>query len=220
MSGATVQCYFTFNAEHNKLLDLLKDRTGKDKRQIIRDAIRLALSKGLQPARFRWTRKNHRVLNVTIPVEDAEKAKKLWQGKLTPLAVSGILEIAKTAGIQMPKVEFELTIEEIRRMREALGEISRTLQVLNRKLSPQEASIRTTNSTTAAKAVRATLLQLIEQLDYFKKGTEADRRKFRELTDPTEVGYITSLLRALFDEEGFQRWILATEFMMERRTND
>jgi hypothetical protein len=32
-----------------------------------------------------------------------------------------------------------------------------------------------------------------------------------------ERGYVTSLLKALFDEEGFQRWILATEFTMGKR---
>lgn len=213
LSESTVQCHFTFNAEHNKLLDQLKTKTGKDKRQLIREAVQLAISKGLPPAEYRWIDKNHRIFSVELPEEDAQKAKKLWKGKLTPLAVSGILAMIEDQGLKRP----EVSPEEIQRLREGLEKIFQNVQVLDQRLTKEEARKRITDNTTAAKAVKATLYQLVQELEFFKKGTEADRKKFRDLIDPMEIGYVTSLLKALFDEEGFQRWILATEFTMGKR---
>jgi len=219
MSEETVQRYLTFNADHSRLLEQIKSKTGKDKRQIILDAIRLALSKGLEPARYQWIDKNHKIIDVKLPSEDVQKAKKLWKGRLTPLAVSGILDIAKSEGVLMPDFKAEVT-KDIQRLTKDIGRISQDLQVLGRKLSAEEPPKRITDSTTAAKAVKATLRQLVEQLDYFKKGTEVDRKKFRETIDPMEVGYVTSILKALFDEEGFQRWILVAEFTRRDSTSD
>jgi len=213
VSEATAQCYLTFNAEHNKLLDQLKSKTGKDKRQIIVEAIQLALSRGLAPARYRWIASNHKILDVELPVEDFRKAKRLWKGRLTPLAVSGIFEMAKSQGVQIPDVKSEL-MRDVQKLRKDVGKVAQDLQSIDRKLSQEEVPKQITDSATAAKAVKATLRQLVEQLEYFKKGTRADRKKFCEQIDPMEIGYVTSLLKALFDEEGFQRWILAAQFEM------
>jgi hypothetical protein len=207
MSEEGVQCFFTFNAEHNRMLDELKNRTGKEKGQLIREAVKLALSRDLKPARYQWIKKNHRILRVSLPAADAQKAKRLWKGKLTPLAVSGILEMTNA-------LEVQLTPNEVEKLRKDLGEISRNLQVLGSKLSSSERTTPVTNSGTA-KSVRSAIRQLLNELEYFKRGTEADRKAFREAIDPMEIGYLTSLLKALFDEEGFQRWVLlATEFTM------
>jgi len=211
-----IPCWLTLNAEHNKLLNILKSKTGKEKREIIRDGIRLALSRRLEPTQYKWVKKNHRVFKVELPVEEVTEAKKLSGGKLTPLAVSGILEMSRSEAIQRP----EVTKEDIERIRIDLEKLSHSIQLLGEKLAVKEAPKPITSSTTAAKAVRDTLRQLIEQLDYFKKGTEADRKKFCDYIDPKEVGYITSVLRALFDEEGFQRWVLATEFTMGEKKNE
>ena len=212
MSQNTVRAYFTFSAEQNRLLDQLKEKTGKEKRQVVCEAVRLALSKGLEPAQYQWDRKKNRVIGVDLPYDDAQEARRLWKGRLTPLAVSGILDMAKEQGLQKPGIR--VTGNDVQELKKNLAEISQRLDVLGRKLPTAQASTRISNSTTAAKAVRTTLQRLLEQLEYFKQGTEADRRKFRELIDPMEIGYVSSLLKALFDEEGFQRWILATQFTM------
>jgi hypothetical protein len=214
MSRATVvRCSFTFNAEHNKLLDQLMTKTGKDKPQLIREAVRLALSKGLAPAQYRWIDKNHRIFSLDLSEEDAQKAKRLWKGRLTPIAVSGILAMIEDEGLKTP----EVTPEEIQRLREGLEKVFQNVRVIDQRLAKEETPKRIADNASAAKAVKATLHQLVRELEFFKKGTEADRKKFRELVDPMEIGYITSLLKALFDEEGFQRWILATEFTMGKR---
>jgi hypothetical protein len=212
MSQNTVRAYFTFSAEQNRLLDQLKEKTGKEKRQVICEAVRLALSKGLEPTQYQWDRKKNRVIGVDLPNDVAQEARRLWSGRLTPLAVSGILDMAKEQGLQRPGIR--ITSSDVQELKKDLTEISQRLDVLGRKLPTAQASTRITNSTTAVKAVRTTLQRLLEQLEYFKQGTETDRKKFRELIDPMEVGYVSSLLKALFDEEGFQRWILATQFTM------
>jgi len=210
MSETTVRCSFTFNVEHNKLLEQLKTKTGKEKKQLIREAVQLALSKGLAPAQYRWIDKNHRIYVVDLPGEDAQKAKKLWKGRLTPLAVSGIIAMIEEQGLRRP----EVTPEEIQRLRESLEKIFENVRVMDQGFAKKEAPRHVTDNTSAVRAVKATLLQLVRELEFFKKGTEADRKRFRESIDPMEIGYITSLLKALFDEDGFQRWILATEFTM------
>lgn len=220
MGEARVVCHLTFNAEHNRLLDELKSRTGKDKRDILRDAIKLALSKDLEPARYRWIDKNHRIFNIDLPVDIAQEAKKRWGRKLTPVAVSGILELTRTEGVAQHPIDLHGPADEIRRLTGEVRKIYLSLQDISKKLSTEGKPETVTDSASPARAVRDTLGKLAEQLNYFKRGTDADRRKFREVVDPVDVGYITALLKALFDEEGFQRWILATEFVMGNRTND
>ncbi len=211
MSEETVQCFVTLNPEHYKVLEHLTNKTGKDKRQIIREAIDLALSKGLAPASYTWNKKKHRVIGLAFPAEQAKRAKQL--GNLTPIAVAGLLAIAG------PETHsFDVTPDDLERLRADLDKIIQSVRARNESQSVPRTK-RFTEGTNAVRAVRATLQDLAEQLEYFKKGSEAERKKFRELIDPMEVGYITSLMKALFDEEGFQRWVLASEFTMGKRRN-
>jgi hypothetical protein len=203
----TINHHFILNNEHDELLDRLQKKTGKDKHALIREAVRLALSKSLVPANYRWNKKDNRSFHVNLPVEDAATAKKSWKGKLTPLAVSGIIEMTRTENLQ--KVE----VDDIRSLKEELARTTQRLDSLIQSFGTEQAPREITNNAAAALAVRATLRKLIVQLDYFKKGTDSDRKEFRETVDPVEVGYITSILRALFDEDGFQRWMLATDYM-------
>jgi hypothetical protein len=190
MSEAKVsRCNFTLNAEHIKLLNELKDKTGKEKSQIFAEAIGLALARNLPPAQFRWIKEGHSTYKVDLPVADADRARKLWGGKLSPAAVSGILEMARVEGVAIQETRIQEVKDQLR-----------------------ETKRRAADSTSAAKNVKASLRRLLDQLEYFKKGTESDRKRFREIVDPLEVGYITSILKALFEEEAFQRWVLATEF--------
>src|SRR6059058_639667 len=96
----TVSFHFKLNTEHGRLLDQLQSKTGKDKHQLIREAVRLALTKNLTPATYRWNEKDNRSFHVNLPIDDANAAKKQWKGRLTPLAVSGILEMAKYENLE------------------------------------------------------------------------------------------------------------------------
>jgi len=208
----TISYHFILNNEHDELLDRLQKKTGKDKHALIREAVQLALSKSLVPANYRWNKKDSRSFHVKLPAEDAATAKKSWKGRLTPLAVSGIIEMTKAENLQ--KVE----VDDIRSLKEELARTTRKLESLIQSFSTEQAPREITDNSAAARAVRATLRKLVAQLDYFKKGNDSDRKKFRETVDPVEVGYVTSILKALFDEDGFQRWMLATDYM--RKTKD
>ena len=69
----------------------------------------------------------------------------------------------------------------------------------------------------AARAARVleTLRRLGEQLDFFKTGSRKDRGLLRRIVPATDVGYITSLLRALYDEDQFEEWILFSNYPMK-----
>lgn len=56
-----------------------------------------------------------------------------------------------------------------------------------------------------AEKTRDILFRLAEQLEYFKHG-ENRRSIFRSIVPPGDVGYITSFLKALYDEENFLIW--------------
>ncbi len=208
----TVSYHFILNNEHDELLDRLQKKTGKDKHVLIREALRLALSKSLVPANYRWNKKDNKSFHVKLPAEDAITAKKSWKGRLAPLAVSGIIEMTKAENLQ------NVEVDDIRSLKEELARTTQRLESLIQSFSTEQAPREITDNAAAALAVRATLRKLVAQLEYFKKGNDSDRKKFRDTVDPVEVGYVTSILRALFDENGFQRWMLATDYM--RKTKD
>ena len=209
MSEDVIKCFVTLNPEHYRLLERLANKTGKDKRQILREAVDLSISRGLAPAVYSWNKKKHRVIGIVFPTEQAKRARQL--GNMTPIAVAGLLAIAG------PETQsFEVTPEDLQRLRTDLDKIIQSVSTKSETPSMPTAK-RLTGSANAARAVRTTLQELANQLEYFKRGSEAERRTFREIIDPMEVGYITSLMKALFDEEGFQRWVLASEFTMGKR---
>src|SRR5208337_1897913 len=194
----TTECYFTFNAEHYQLLERLRERTGKDVKQLVLEAVELALARGLKPAKYKWVEKNRRSVHIPLASGQAEKTKKLLKGKLTPLAVAGLLALAHNYGVTASTSATNLTAEDITKLKD---DFKRILEHMEHKKADSRASRppRVSDSVTAAKAVRATLRQLVNDLEYFKKGSETERKKFRELVDPMEIGYVTSLMKALFD---------------------
>jgi transcriptional regulator with XRE-family HTH domain len=61
-------------------------------------------------------------------------------------------------------------------------------------------------------AVRRAILELTRQLDFFKRGTRADREALRRTIPGRDIGYLTSLLRAIYDEDQFETWILFSQY--------
>lgn len=59
------------------------------------------------------------------------------------------------------------------------------------------------------------LLEAIEmESDFFKYGSANRRHLFRKLIYAPDAGYILALLRALFDEERFQTWIIMSDYKL------
>jgi hypothetical protein len=65
-------------------------------------------------------------------------------------------------------------------------------------------------------AVRYLLLALETELRHFRDGERAERDAFRKLLNPQDMGYISSLLGMLGDEERFQRWLQMSTYKFQR----
>ena len=63
-----------------------------------------------------------------------------------------------------------------------------------------------------ATRIKTLLVSLADELEFFKQKSEAARRAFRKVVPGEDVGYITTLLRALYDEDQFQRWLLFSDY--------
>lgn len=73
--------------------------------------------------------------------------------------------------------------------------------------SPSERAIR----------IRTLLIQLADELEFFKQKPESFRKTFRKVVPGEDVGHITTLLRALYDEDQFQRWLLFSDYKLKSR---
>jgi hypothetical protein len=67
-----------------------------------------------------------------------------------------------------------------------------------------------------ADRVKMILIKLADELEFFKKSPAA-RKTFRRIVPGEDVGYITTLLRALYDEDQFQRWLLFSEYKLKSK---
>jgi hypothetical protein len=48
---------------------------------------------------------------------------------------------------------------------------------------------------------------LKDELEFFKTGSAEDREAFRRAVPGEQLGYVVSLLKALYDEEAFREWL-------------
>ena len=63
-----------------------------------------------------------------------------------------------------------------------------------------------------AEKIKHLLLVLETELRFFRDGKTVDRDVFRAMLDPADVGYISSLLGMLGDEDQFKRWRTLTNY--------
>lgn len=61
-----------------------------------------------------------------------------------------------------------------------------------------------------AQKVEGLLISLEEELRWFRDNDPRAREEFRREIDASDIGYISSLLTMLTDEEKFQRWLALT----------
>jgi hypothetical protein len=97
--------------------------------------------------------------------------------------------------------KFQQLTEEIHRMKDGGEKAART---------PSE----------HAERVLALLYSLDRELQYFRGASVADRDHLRRIVNGQDVGYITSLLRALYDEDKFQSWQLFANYQMVSRESN
>ncbi len=68
-----------------------------------------------------------------------------------------------------------------------------------------------------AQSVVTTLHRLLNELNFFKRGTAADRAVLRSVVPPRDVGYLTTLFKAMYDEDQFQTWLYFADYNPESR---
>ena len=76
------------------------------------------------------------------------------------------------------------------------------------------------NAYERATEIKKLLVTLADNLEFFKRDSESRRDAFREVVPGEDIGYITTLLRALYDEDQFQRWLLFSKYDMKSREED
>jgi hypothetical protein len=67
-----------------------------------------------------------------------------------------------------------------------------------------------------AAKVREDADRLLADLEPFKRGTANDRAALKSALPARDVGYLTSLLKALYDEDQFETWLYFAEYRPER----
>jgi hypothetical protein len=91
------------------------------------------------------------------------------------------------------------------------GSTSRTVEQ-PRSPSGDRAEAPSEDALASAEEVRRQIRHLSHTLDFFKQGSAVDRETLRRTIPGRDMGYLTSLLRALYDEDQFEAWILFSEY--------
>lgn len=64
--------------------------------------------------------------------------------------------------------------------------------------------------------LKSSLFSLYSEIDWFKNKTNLERKSLRKSIDSKDVGYLTSMLRALMKgEEDFNDWLLVSNYQFE-----
>lgn len=76
---------------------------------------------------------------------------------------------------------------------------------------------RPSSSKEMAQSVFTTIHRLLNELNSFKRGTPADRAVLRNIVPARDIGYLTTLLKAMYDEDQFQTWLYFADYNPESR---
>jgi hypothetical protein len=125
----------------------------------------------------------------------------------------------KQSEVSVQKVGIETLTKEIKALRRKVDDIDTRL-VAARVYQYQESKKTTNSATERAKKVMNILLMLNTELEFFKRCPQSDREIFKKIVQGPDVGYITTLLKALYDEDKFQRWLLFSNYEMKGNTNE
>jgi len=105
---------------------------------------------------------------------------------------------------------------------EARRKHSKRTRFRNQQISDDNGKSRKTvrNAYERATEIKKLLVTLADRLEFFKQDSESRRDAFREVVPGEDIGYITTLLRALYNEDRFQRWLLFSKYDMKSREED
>ena len=89
-------------------------------------------------------------------------------------------------------------------------------QLLQCSLSlPMVPSSYESSAQTKAQKILQLLSALKRELDFFAKGSPANRKELARVVKGRDVGYIMALFKALYNEDEFQRWLYFTSYDLQ-----
>lgn len=116
-------------------------------------------------------------------------------------------------------LQVELPIPELEKQGIPWSDVGRQLAVIGKEIT-QLGELLSRPSTADvvghAQAVEDTVYALNDELEFFKEGSPHARGILRRRLRGPDVGYVTTLLKALFDEEKFQNWLAMTTYEIRR----
>lgn len=143
-------------------------------------------------------------------------------------AVLNILSDARAVNSELgPSAEFKIhdqltntrtLIREVKELKERVDQIDTKLTDARMYLEMAKKPSSTDAEGRARKTLRL-LMSLSSELEFFKTCTEDERRIFKKTVPGQDVGYITTLLRALYDEDRFQKWLFFSTYKMKGKEN-
>lgn len=181
------------------LLRELSEREGMSREEVVQKAVRIARELNLSPLKPEGKVKK---MKFKLPVSLTEGIDNL----------SGTVRAGLQALYERRDEEKEVEGRGSERLMRALENLEKGVQLL-KGLIANEIRIEVERSPEERAYYIGKLIQeIIRELEYFKEGPPEVREIFREVVPPEDVGYVTTLLRALFSEDQFQRWILMSDY--------
>jgi len=129
-----------------------------------------------------------------------------------------VVDLAKGNQKKRPKMAEGTEAELKNLLAKVLSKFQQLTEEIHRMKDGGEKAARTPPE--HAERVLALLYSLDRELQYFRDASSADRDYLRRIVHGQDVGYITSLLRALYDEDKFQSWQLFANYQMVSRGGD
>jgi hypothetical protein len=131
-------------------------------------------------------------------------------------------QVDKTIGVKAKileqPIDTQLLTREVKQLREKVDLIHTKLTEAGvyQEIAGKPSS---NNAEARSRTVMRLLMSLSSELEFFKNCTENERKIFKKIVPGQDVGYITTLLRALYDEDKFQRWLLFSTYTMKGKEN-
>jgi FtsZ-binding cell division protein ZapB len=165
-----------------------------------------------------------------IPLGSLKKYKNGVRKPTAGANIDAVLEILNDAGLIASEKK---TIEKLKSLDQAVNTsaLIREIQGLKEKVNQIDARLSaarlyqkstesaSTNAEEKARKVMRLLISLSGELEFFKNCSEEERKTFKRIVPGQDVGYVTTLLRALYDEDKFQRWLLFSTYTLKGKEN-
>lgn len=163
--------------------------------------------------------KPSRTASKNISCDSVErKAEQIPDHDLKTVELKGDKTDAAKAKILEQPIDTQLLTREVKQLREKVDLIHTKLTEAGvyQEIAGKPSS---NNAEARSRTAMRLLMSLSSELEFFKSCTENERKIFKKIVPGQDVGYITTLLRALYDEDKFQRWLLFSTYTMKGKEN-